>query len=67
MKQASSLSLVAESAEYHWKALQCIMCYCVMCGPTQGCEAEEMRCSAPIDPNEWSRAQELGGDGAAMV
>ena len=38
-----------------------------MCVPAQGCEAEEMRCSAPIDPNEWSRAQELGGDGAAMV
>ena len=62
MKQASSLSLVAVSAEYITA-----MVLFVMCGPTQGCEAEEMRCSAPIDPNEWSRAQELGGDGAAMV
>ena len=62
MKQASSLSLVAESAEYITA-----MVLCVMCVPAQGCEAEEMRCSAPIDPNEWSRAQELGGDGAAMV
>ena len=67
MKQASSLSLDAESAD----VLNIIERHCnvlfVMCGPTQGCEAEEMRCSAPIDPNEWSRAQELGGDGAAMV
>ena len=41
--------------------------YVLLSKQKQSCEAEEVRCSAPIDPNEWARAQELGGDGAEMV
>ena len=68
MNQASSLSLDAESADVlNIIERHCNAMYCIMCGPKQSYEAEEMRCSAPIDPNEWARAQELGGDGAEMV